>query len=249
MDTKTNNINSSVLFIGFCAVSVVLMFLDSKNTLAVFKSGAESIVNPIKSKISIVTRVLSFTKIKNEDIDPLILQAKIDYLASQNTLLAEEKKALQTENDALKKQLNAATPNKGKLMPAKSLSVLAGVMTIDKGVKDGIKEGMVVVTSDQLVGKINSVSMYSAKVSLPTKDGNTINVKIANLGEKGVVVGTAENRMILDKVLQKAGLKQDQIVLTSGEAGDYPQNLVVGKMAELAPIEDYGKMEVVMIRI
>lgn len=262
METKTNNSNSSILFIGFCAVSILLMFLDSRNALIVFKSGSESIVNPIKEKISVVTRVLSFSKIKSDDIDPLILQAKIDYLVSQNAQLIEEKKAVEQENIALKKQVNAVSSSNNKLLPAKNLSMLAGVMTIDKGIQDGIKEGMVVITATELIGKVSSVSMYSSKVSLPIKDGNSINVKVANLGEKGIVVGTAENRMILDKVLQKAGLKQDQIIMTSGEAGDYPQNLVVGKItniieddvaiykkAELAPIEDYSKIEVVMIRI
>jgi len=262
MDTKTNNPNSSLLFAGLCAICALLMFLDSKNILVNLKTSSESIVNPVKAKISIFTRLLSFTKTSNQNIDPLILQAKIDYLASLNAQLVEEKKTLDQENEALKKQLKIPASVNTKLMPAKNLSVFSGIMTIDKGSKDGIKMGMVAVTDQELIGKITSVSLYSAKVTLPIFDGNKINVKVSGLSEKGVVNGTAENRLILGEILQKADLKQDQIVLTSGESGDYPQNLVVGKItniikddiaiykkAELAPIEDYSKIEVVMIRI
>ncbi len=194
--------------------------------------------------------------------DPVILQAKINFLQIENASLQARLDTLLEENKALKKQLNSPLNSSASLLPAKNLSVIQGIMTLNKGSQEGVKEGMVVVSDEVLVGKVISVTPYASRIELPIREGNKIKVKIVGINEKGILRGTPENRLLLEEVLQKAELQEDQVVVTAGEEGSYPPDLPIGKIeniirddvavykkAEVKPLLDYNNLKIVMVRI
>ena len=78
---------------------------------------------------------------------------------------------------------------------------------------------------------------------------------------KGVVIGK-ENRLILDKVLQKERLKAGDLLVTSGEKGIFPPHLLVGRIktiekdqrqvfqkVEVEPLINYNNLKTVFLII
>lgn len=247
------------LFFFLLLISILLLVFDRLTFLNWLKGGSEKLFNPTKEQIS---RNLSifFVK-KNPDLDPIIFQAKIDHLTAENAQLQTLLDSLDEENQSLRKELNVPQKTSSGLLPAKNLSIIDGLMTLDKGLDDEVKEGQVVTSEGILVGRIVSVTPFASRVILPLKEGNKVKVKVLPSKEKGVLVGTPEGRIILDEVLQKVELEPDQVIVTTGEEGKYPADLPVGKIdevikddvqiykqAEVKPLVDYATLKVVMIR-
>lgn len=249
------------LFFTLSLFSLLLLLLDHLSFLGFLREGVEKIANPIKWEISQQVRV--FYQQKNSSSqDRVVLQAKIDYLEQKNAKLQVELKSLTQETEAFKKQLKLVKPAQFSLLPARNLSVIEGIMILDKGEKAGVKAGLTVVSEDILVGRVIGVTPLTSQVSLPIEQQSKIKVKILPSEEKGVLEGTAEGRLILKEVLQKARLEPEELIVASGEEGKYPSDLPIGKIekvlkddvqiyqeAEVRPLLDYQSLKVVIIRM
>jgi rod shape-determining protein MreC len=261
MEERTTISSSFYLFLILAILSVLLIFLDRLSWIGWLHQWTEKVANPVKQVFSQSRAIISIGQ-QPDNPDPVILQAKIDYLQAALAKLELDEKSIKNENEALKKQLGITGVKSENLLPAKNLSVLNGLMTIDKGQSDGVGQGAVVVSGDILIGRVTAVSAYSAKVTLPIYPNNKISVIVLPSKEKGVLRGLAEGRVILEQVLQKADLANDQIVATDGRDGVYPPDLPVGKIAnvikddaaiyktaEVKPLVDYSALAVVMIQL
>ena len=249
------------LFFFLLFLSFLLLILDHFSRLSWLRAGADKLSNPVKGEVNQLARVLKRRPV-SADQNPVFLQAKIDYLEAQKALLEVRGKSLEEENAALKKQAGVTSPLGQKYLAAKNLGIHDGLMTIDKGEKDGVGKGMIVLSEGILVGRISATSPFSSRVSLPTKENNKIPVKILPSSEKGNLLGKAQSRLLLEDVLQKVKLENDQLIVTSGESGVYPPDLPIGKIeeiikndveiyqkAEVRPLVDYQNLKIVMIRI
>jgi rod shape-determining protein MreC len=104
---------------------------------------------------------------------------------------------------------------------------------IDKGSAAGIAVGMPVIVSEGiLVGKVEEVSDYSAKISLLTNSSSIVNAVDLNTEAKGVVRGEYGLGIILDLVSQADVLNEGDDVITSGLGGNYPRGLLIGRIQE-----------------
>ena len=244
----------SILFI----FSVMLWFLDGYFYFNWLRGGAETIINPGKTGINYLFGKPFLFGPSSEDL--LIWQAKIDYLEGQRALSAVELARLEQENEALRNQLGIGMAVPGKFVPAKKIAVVGGIMTLAKGEKDGIKEGMIVFSEEFLVGKTMGVTPFSSRVILPSAEGSEIKVRMVESGQAGIVRGTPEGRIILDEILQEIELKEGQVVATSGEEEKYPADIPIGviekilkddvqiyQRAEIRPLVDYNKVKMVMV--
>ncbi|MFA6790134.1 MAG: rod shape-determining protein MreC, partial [Parcubacteria group bacterium] len=111
---------------------------------------------------------------------------------------------------------------------------------IDKGSKDGIKEGMpAIVNEGILIGKIEEVFYTHSKVLLVTSPNSNINAVTLETGSIGVVSGKYGLGMILDMVLQTDYLKIGDDVITSEISQNIPRGLLIGKIKEVYPSGGY----------
>ena len=149
--------------------------------------------------------------------------------------LQVELKVLQEENQALRKQLEAPLPASMTFLPAKTLG-LTRYLTIDKGEKDGVKPGMLVVSENILVGKIARVTSATADILLPTDPDSKIPAKTLKTQARGLVIGQFGTQAILDRVVQAETLAVDDLVVTIGEGG-YGRDLLIGKINKINKIE------------
>lgn len=107
-------------------------------------------------------------------------------------------------------------------------------LTIDKGSKHGIEEGMVVINSTGLIGKITNVSNRAADVKLITTPdtNNKISVIITNGDDN--LVGVINKYDYDEGYLQVEGISNTEtvsvgdVVYTSGLGGVFPSGILIG---------------------
>lgn len=120
-------------------------------------------------------------------------------------------------------------------------------ITIDKGKKNGIKEGMGVINNKGFVGIVDKVTDYSSEISLLT------NKKIAVMvsGEDGFNYGTIENyKNGFFKVTEIDGLldiKEGDLVVSTNLNDKIPDNILIG-IIESITYDNFGLSKILKVK-
>lgn len=112
-------------------------------------------------------------------------------------------------------------------------------LTIDKGSYNGIEEGMVVINSTGVIGKITNVSTFSSDVKLitTTDTNNKISVRVTS-GDKGLT-GLISSYDYDSGYLKVEGISNTEtvsigdLVYTSGLGGVFPSGILIGKVESI----------------
>jgi len=246
-----------ILFISLIFLSLIFLGLDKLQWLNWLKRPIENLTNPIKREIyGLRSKIYD---LRSEKLDPLILQQKADHLERENAEILVKLNDLEKENSSLKKLLGAPLPANWKFIPAKVLSIKEGIMTINKGFDDGIKENQTALVDNIVIGRIIKVNPKLSRLMLLAHKESNIKVKVNGIEAKAIIKGN-DNTLILDEVLQEVKLQKGQIVVTTGEEEIYPASLIIGKIEEIEknetavyqkavinPLVDYNTLEEVFI--
>ncbi len=109
-------------------------------------------------------------------------------------------------------------------------------ITIDKGKKAGIKEGMAVITKNGLIGKVSKVYSSSSEIKLITSDDTNYKVSVsikANDRETIAILNGYDKKNELIKIVgvdKNIKLEKGDEVLTSGLGGVFPGGIFVGNV-------------------
>jgi len=109
---------------------------------------------------------------------------------------------------------------------------------IDKGSADGLKPDQAVITADGVVGKVLRVFASSAQVLLINDQTSGVGVILEQSRLQGVLRGTANGEVVLEKVMSDEPVQSSEKVLTSGGDQIFPKGLVVGTVTKVAPGSD-----------
>ena len=139
-------------------------------------------------------------------------------------------------------------------------------LAIDRGSKDGLDEGMVVLSkSGSLVGVVSLVYEDFAWLRLISDPNNAVNIAVLTGGEdgseaRGVAVGDLRSRLTLEMLPTAAPIQEGDLVITSGLGGNYPRTLLLGsvtsvedkpqalsKRATLEPAADLSSLDTELI--
>lgn len=109
------------------------------------------------------------------------------------------------------------------------------IVTIDRGKKHGVERNMAVINHEGLVGKIYSVSNYSAKVLLLTDSHAPSGISALVLAKEqsfGVIeeYDTEYGYLVMSMIKPDVPLEKEDIVVTSGFGEVFPKGLVIGKI-------------------
>lgn len=166
-------------------------------------------------------------------------------------------KELEDEVDTLKKSLDLnSTLSSYKKVNATVINRNVGswynTLTIDKGSKSGIKNGMAVVVSEGLIGKIINVSNFSSTVKLLSTDelSNKISVKI-NSGDKSIYgllskYDGEKGAYLIEGISDSSEIKEDSEVVTTGLSEIFPSGILIGKVKKIV-YDEYELAKVVMV--
>jgi rod shape-determining protein MreC len=115
------------------------------------------------------------------------------------------------------------------LILGQTLSQNSKIIYLDKGAKNGFKEGMpVIVGGGILIGRISKVYKNSSEAELVLDKNNKINAEIQEIQVKGIVQGEYGTSAVMDMIPQTAEIETGQTVITSGLGETYPRGLLIG---------------------
>ncbi len=113
-----------------------------------------------------------------------------------------------------------------------------GAFTIDGGTDDGVSLYDPVVTEQGIVGIITEVGTDTATVSTLLSPEVNISAFCGATGEIGIVTGNVllsrDGCCKLEYLNKETQMRKDQVILTSGENGNFPKRYVIGFVEEIA---------------
>lgn len=249
MNRKKRSMKNKYKYLIVLLAVVIITFLSytikSDKKLNVFES-------LIKDTVIVVQKIF-YTPIKSfsDTVNNFFLLKEV---LKENKILKsniEKIESLEAENIELKHQINKLKDelnidyvlNEYDYLNATVVSRNSlywyNTLTIDKGKNNGIEEGMVVINSTGLIGKIINVSTFSSDVKLITTNdtNNKISVTVTNGSNK--LTGLINTYNYNDGYLKVEGISNTETVnigdyvYTSGLGGVFPSGILIGQVENI----------------
>lgn len=258
---------SWTLLAVFIGVALLLSYLDSSGNLS-------TAMNVLRDPF---TAVLAFSSNRADTASSLLegprdLQAARLEIAELERQIAElERKNEELEEIRGEWQILQDLFNSARRSPefSRQVATVIGYDTspsirsiiIDKGTADGIHVGMPVESSRGLVGRVFRASPHSAQVVLITDNASAIPARLGNSRATGVLSGSGVGGpLTMQWVDLKYNIEIGEVVLTSGLGGNFPQDIVIGRVIEvnrseaelfqqavIQPATDFDNLEMVFV--
>lgn len=236
---------SFLVLIGYSVKREKVSFVE--NGVGVTLNSVQKVVYSVGANIKeFGSFIIHFSEIKKENEQ---LKARNDELETK----ALEYDALKSENERLSENLKFKDERSEydylgcRIIGNAGGNYLDG-FTIDRGIKDGVKKGMVAVTSKGLVGQVTAVASNWAIVQSLSNENiavsGMVNSQETSGNDSGMVRGykDSENRLLakLYYLPLDSKVKKGDEILTSGLGGLYPKGIRIGKVLDIE--EDKGKI-------
>ena len=133
------------------------------------------------------------------------------------------------------------------------------IVYIDKGERAGIKPDMAVITADGIVGKVLLVGPNEARVLLISDQSSGVGAILEKSRLQGVLRGTPNGEVVLERVMSDESVQPGETVLTSGGDQIFPKGLSVGTVIKvntgkdlflsikIKPAANLGRLEEVLV--
>lgn len=166
------------------------------------------------------------------------------YLQRQNILLQDELsrlRSIEQENRELRRLLGYRERSQFELTPVsivgKQLTGLNNTLTIDAGSADGLEDGMPLVSSDGLIGKIVLTGTYYSQVMPYYNSLFRVSARIQENQAHGIVSwpGTQYGELVMDFVPKTIPVDSGFVVETSGKSNQFPGGIPIGRVIRSEP--------------
>ncbi len=117
-------------------------------------------------------------------------------------------------------------------------SDLSRTVYIDKGENAGIKRDMAVMTADGIVGKVLVAYPSVSQVLLISDQSSGVGALLEKTRLQGVLRGTANGEVVLERVMSDEQVPVGETVLTSGGDQIFPKGLPVGTVTKVGNGKD-----------
>jgi rod shape-determining protein MreC len=259
------------LYIGLILAMLLLGFaLDRLGYMSPVRSVVQTALAPLQGAMAASAQDLA--RVFQGSADVRALQARNAELESlANKLMIENAQLTEVgrENELLRQLLNFTRNNpqftyEAALVKGRSIGFdptnLLYFVYVDVGTRDGIAEGMPVVTDRGLVGRVTAVGPNSAQVLMLIDPASSVNAILQTSRLTGVVRGHIDGTLSMERIPPNEKVNPGDIVLTSGLGGNFPDKLVIGQVTEviqrdqdmfqkarIRPTVDFGKLETMLI--
>jgi rod shape-determining protein MreC len=131
-------------------------------------------------------------------------------------------------------------------------------MTIDKGVSDGLKPDMAVISPAGVVGRVILPSTRAAKVQMLIDRNAAAGALIERTRAQGIVMGQGDT-LRMEYVPGTADVQEGDLIVTSGIDGIYPKGFAIGTVETVdrgpgtyhditvRPAVDFSRLEEVLV--
>jgi rod shape-determining protein MreC len=104
---------------------------------------------------------------------------------------------------------------------------------VDKGTRDGVRQGTPVVVPEGIAGVVVEASSRYAKVLLLIDPNSAVDALVQQTRARGIVKGGGAGFCVFDYVLRKHEISVGDTVVSSGLDGVFPKGLRVGRISEI----------------
>ena len=256
-----------IFIILLLLAALVLMSLRAKQRKGIefFDALLMEICSPFQKASTVVIKTIQgtfqqYVFLINLEKENRKLKQKVAELEAENHHMKEMRLA----NERLRHLLQFREKNSASMVGAEVIgqdpSSWFKSVTIDKGERDGVKQGMAVVSPTGIIGQILKTAPHYATVLLITDYNSAIDSIVQRTRAKAIVEGKGEHRCQLKYLLRTEEVAVGDAVVTSGLGGNFPKGLMVGEIkkvdkkghgvfqyAELAPSVDFTQLEEVFV--
>lgn len=215
-----------------------------------------TLISPLQSGVMAVgqkadnfsSQILAFSEFREENER---LKQEVDRLTAENNLLTEARQ----ENARLRQlvDLQGLIGQEYNLtaarVSARDIENMYQTLTIDKGLRDGIRKDMPVINGQGLIGRIINVTDISSEVLLILDREGAVAALVQQTRVPGVVEGLGPNsdKLQMIHITIDSPISVNQAVVTSGFGGKFPKGLRIGYVTEVIP-EGNGLMQRAIIQ-
>ena len=227
-------------FILFILLALLMMFMDSRyDYLKQIRKDFSFITSPLitltNDSINFFANFQSLSKSKallEEEINQLNIQ--VDSLSIENQM----KNYLVTENDNLRKKMHLSKKYSPKnTYPAEiirpTIRGRAQIITVNKGKKDGIRQGMPVVNRLGLVGQIYSTYDQTSEVVPLLSKKFAVNA-LQNNGQNHAIIYGDTEFLVIPFFPASIDVSPGDVFVTSGLDKVYPSGINIGKVVDVS---------------
>lgn len=176
----------------------------------------------------------NFPALKKENV---VLKTENQSLLASLSSLQEAIKSNQDLRGALENTKNDAFT----LLEAKitGLDIQNDTILIDKGSQNGVIENMPVISAEKILfGKITKVYPNFSQIMLISNKKSTLAVKIQDADPVkspvyGAIKGSGNLSIYMDLINTDSAISPGDVLVTSGQEGIFPKDLLVGKVQAL----------------
>ena len=232
---------SAYRLITVIILSSVLMYQDYRGTYTVkLRSYLSASIYPIQYLINLPNNLQkSFYAnfLNREEIISQNQQLKEENLNLKSQM--QQIYRLESENKRLYKLINSKPKTENTYLFADIVSTSKILnkhqILINRGSRNGIKLGSSIVNADGIVGHVIRDQIFASEVLLISDLEHAIPVEIVRTGLRSIAIGTGEfNKLRINTLPTNSNLQKDDIVITSGLGGRYPEGFPVGTITEIS---------------
>jgi rod shape-determining protein MreC len=228
------------MFLILAGLAITLTILDTTGNMDRFLNFLRDPITPVLSWTSsqadnIADGVGGPENLQAARMEIDALLAEVDSLRREN----EELRAAQGEAQLLSDMFNRArqAPEFSRLTAAviaRDPNLAIRSIIIDKGSADGVRVGMPVEGARGLVGRVYRTANHSAQVVLITDSSSAVPARLGSSRATGILRGGGlGGSMTIDWIDLKYQVNVDEVVLSSGLGGRFPEGIVIGRVIEV----------------
>ena len=234
-----------LVLVLFC--SVLLIFFDHKmNSFESVRGFLQSMVSPLQYLATTPKQMMNWAAENIVTRRQLIAdneQYKVNELVFHEQALQLD--IIKKENERLRALLASPLRGDAKKMVAEILAVDSDPYThqvvINRGANDGVYEGQAVIDDEGIVGQILHVGTTSSRVLLITDVTHAVPVRISRNGVRLIANGVGViDQLTHNHVPHSTDIRPDDILVTSGLGGKFPEGYPVAKVSSVIQDESHA---------
>ena len=218
---------------------LLLAMLSQQSWAAGARGAAKSVFTPLEAGMMTVSG--SIERVTSVFGDISSLRAENQRLREADAALRRqvlELSAAGRENASLRQALNFEKSSGHHMVAARVVGrgpdSFSRTIEIDRGTADGIKAGMVVVSSAGLVGRVRETGPHAAIVQTLADPHRRVNVYLSKSELQGTITGGPTALQLTIEHRLGAVPSNGEWAMTSGVGGSYPRGLLVGEVASVS---------------
>lgn len=221
----------------FVVLSFILLINDQRNNyLSILRNSIAIAIYPLQSTVEIPSRLINWfdLRIKSKEI---LIQENQNLLSQQkiNSSILQRYESLEQENVRLKQILNAANNLDNKVEITRIISINVNpyrhTIVIDKGERDGVYKGQVLLDADGVIGQILHTNFLTSEAILISDSDHALPVEINRNGLRTIVLGNGSyTKLDVPYIPNNADIEIGDLLVTSGLGGKFPSGYPVAKV-------------------